>query len=384
MHFNTLRAFRHGFYACLQRAADTLFQAADALLTQPTATSLAELTLAPCFERRWSSVYAAFADGRINRPALQTLFAHHAPRPTSGHRLLLGLDASNIPRPESPTAADRTALFVHNLPQCPHPVTVGWQFSTLVVLPATPSSWSYTLDNVRIPSTQTAAEVGAAQLRCVVPQLPQRPLLTADRHYGSAAFVAATADVACDKLLRLCRNRVFYRPAPPPTGKRGQPRKDGAVFKCHDAATHGAPSDQWSGVEDTGQRVEVAAWATLHYRQVRNVPVTVLRLTRLGASAKPRDPRVSWFLWVGTAPVPLAEVWPSYRLRFSMEHGYRFGKQELLGERAHLRTPEQFQRWTDVLEAVRNQIVLGYEHDTGKTRIYAIVGSRCNRREDSR
>ena len=252
---------------------------------------------------------------------------------------------------------------MHNLPQCPHPVTVGWQFSTLVVLPATPSSWSYTLDNVRIPSTQTAAEVGAAQLRCVVPQLPQRPLLTADRHYGSAAFVAATADVACDKLLRLCRNRVFYRPAPPPTGKRGQPRQDGAVFKCHDAATHGVPSDQWSGVDDTGQRVEVAAWATLHYRQVRNVPVTVLRLTRLGASAKPRDPRVSWFLWVGTAPVPLAEVWPSYRLRFSMEHGYRFGKQELLWERAHLRTPEQFQRWTDVLEAVRNQIVLGREID---------------------
>ncbi len=363
MHCNTLRAFRHGFYGCLQRAAAALFQAAAALLTQPSATSVAELSLAPCFQRRWPSVYAAFADGQIDRSALRALFAHYAPAPPPGQRLLLGLDASNIPRPESPTAADRTALFVHNLPQCAHPVTVGWQFSTLVVLPPTPSSWSYTLDNERIPSTQTAAEIGAAQLRALVPQLPQRPLLTADRHYGSAAFVAATADVPCDKLLWLCRNRVFYRPAPPRTGKRGQPRKDGAVFKCHDPATHGAVTQAWAGVDDTGQRVEVAAWADLHYRQARAVAVTVVRLTRHGASAKPRDPRVSWFLWVGAEPVPLADVGPSYRLRFSMEHGYRFSKQDLLWERAHLRTPAQFQRWTDVVEAVRNQIVLSRELD---------------------
>lgn len=81
MHFNTLRAFRHGFYACLQRAADALFQAADALLTQPSATSVAELSLAPCFQRRWPSVYAAFADGQVDRTALRALFAHYAPAP---------------------------------------------------------------------------------------------------------------------------------------------------------------------------------------------------------------------------------------------------------------------------------------------------------------
>ncbi len=70
MYLNTLQSFRHEVYACLQRAGDALFEVADALLTDPSAQSLAELSLAPSFQRRWPSLYAAFADGRIDQQAL--------------------------------------------------------------------------------------------------------------------------------------------------------------------------------------------------------------------------------------------------------------------------------------------------------------------------
>jgi hypothetical protein len=95
-------------YACLQRAGDALFEVADALLTDPSAQSLAELSLAPSFQRRWPSLYAAFADGRIDQQALGEVFARYLPLPADGERLWLGIDGSPIQRPESKTARDRS------------------------------------------------------------------------------------------------------------------------------------------------------------------------------------------------------------------------------------------------------------------------------------
>jgi hypothetical protein len=180
--FNTLDQFRHDVYSCFQKAQDALFETCDALLTEPTARSLAELSLSPYFTRQWPSLYAALKDGRIGRAELQRVFAQYAPLPSTGQRLLLGVDGTGIARPESPTAQDRTYLYVHNLPKNAAPVTVGWSFSSLVVLPETTSRWTYVLDNQRIPSQTTAAQMAAGQLGEVVPHLPVRALLVADRY----------------------------------------------------------------------------------------------------------------------------------------------------------------------------------------------------------
>ncbi len=358
MNLNTLTEFRHAIYGCFTRARDALFNVCDALVTSVAAHSFAELSLSPCVTRRWPSVYAALRDGQIDRPQLRQVFAQSVPAPAPGHRMVLGVDATNIARPESPTARDRTYLYVHNLPECKAPVTVGWSFSTLAVLPEPTSSWTYVLDTARIPSDQLAGALAATQLAAVIPQLAVRALVTGDRYYGSAKFVQATAALACDKLLRIPGNRVFYRAPPPRTGRRGAPKKDGAVFKCHDPATHGAPTATWTGQDEHGHPIDVAAWAGLHYKRCRQVTLTVMRVTRHGASGKKRDPRVSWFIWIGEAPIPLADVWPTYRRRFSLEHGYRFDKQDLLWPEPRFRTPEQFQRWTDVVVIAHNELVL--------------------------
>jgi hypothetical protein len=74
--------------------------------------------------------------------------------------------------------------------------------------------------------------------------------------------------------------------------------------------------------------------------------VTVLRVVRPHATNKERDPRVSWFVWMGDQEVDLAQIALGYALRFGQEHGYRFDKQALLWEKPRLRTPEQFERWS--------------------------------------
>jgi hypothetical protein len=358
MDGSTLGDFRQALYPCFTRARDALFEVADALLTAGAARSFVELSEAPTYQRRWPSLYAALADGRIDRAALRRCFARHSPPPPPGERLVLGLDCSSIQRPAAHTSPDRTPVHTPNLPAGAPPVRPGWQFSTLALLPDPPSSWTYLLDNQRVPSAETATTIGAQQLADVLPLLAGRPIVVGDGHYGSAAWVAATTGLPCDQLVRAKRDRVLYRLAPPRTGKRGAPRKDGARFKGSDPTTHGAPDSEWAGVDAAGQAVSVTCWTDLHLKACRTVPIAVLRVSRGAAAGTPGDPREAWFWWLGGPPPPLDTVPPLYARRFGLEHGYKVDKQELLWATPRLRTPEQFQRWTDLVAVAHNHLVL--------------------------
>jgi len=361
MNLNTLNEFRHEVYASFTRAGDALFNTIDALLTAPSAQSFAELSLAPCFERQWPSLYEAFEDGRIERERLQAAVLHALPLPAPGERLLWGIDVSTIARPDAQTSADRTPLYVPNLPHSHGTaLTVGWRFSTLVVLAHPASSWVYWVDSRRVSSAQTPGEVAAAQIGEAAAHLPadQRPIVLGDRAYPSVLVLRALASAEVDGLLRCPCNRVFYRAAPVPTGKRGAPRKDGERFACHEPTTHGSPDERWDGTDATEHPVTVERWEHLHLKQARELEVSVVRLTRHDAPDSKRQPRISWSIWLGRELLPLADVGPTYRCRYGMEHGYRFGKQRMLWDVPRLRTPEQMERWTQIVGLACNHLVL--------------------------
>jgi len=204
---------RQGVYATCSRARDALFAVTAAVLTAPQPRSFVELSQAPSMQRRWPSCYAALADGRGDRAALRRLFARALPPPTPGARPVLALDTSPIHRPEADTVADRTLVYAPNTPTGATPVLPGWSCSTLVVLPDPVSRWTSVLDNRRVPRAETATTVGTAQLTALLPLLPTRPVLVADGHDGTAAWVAATAALPRDQLLRAkrtCVGRLEY------------------------------------------------------------------------------------------------------------------------------------------------------------------------------
>lgn len=217
------------------------------------------------------------------------------------------------------------------------------------------------MDSVRIPSEHTQAQVAREQLKQLAPYLQESDLLLGDGYYGSIAFVGLTTGLPCDLLARLAKNRVLYRGAPPRTGKRGAPRKDGDAFKCSDPTTHHTPDGSWEGTDEKQHKIEVACWHNLHFKKARCVSVCVIRVIRHGAQATQRDPRVSWFLFVGKTMPPLSQIPATYARRYSLEHGFRFDKQDLLWEQARLRTPEQFQHWTDLVACVHVQLGLARE-----------------------
>lgn len=352
----TLIHFRQQIYNCLPKAADALMNTMDALLTQNQAQSLPELSLSPYFQRKWHSLYEAFEDGVIETQKLRHVFAKAAPL-AHKKRICLATDASSIARPKSKTAKDRTLVHESNLPASCAPIVAGWQFSTLALLPDLPSSWTYTLDNQRIHSNQKTAQVAAEQLKAIVPLLDNQtgkpPLLLADGYYSCIDFLTLTQEVACDKLIRLAKNRVLYRPAPPRTLKKGRPKKHGDAFKGDKPQTHAEPDDVF---ED--ETIQISCWNRLHFKEAAQIEVSVIRVVRASAASTARDPRISWFIFVGDELPPLSEISLLYSGRYSIEHSYRVDKQDLLWESVRLRTPEQFERFTHLVACVRNQLCL--------------------------
>ena len=356
---STLIGYRRGLYDSFTHSRDALLEVTDALLSYPAARSFVELSEAVCMRRRWPSLYQALSHGRLEECRLRAVWAVAAPLPPDEEPPVLGLDTVSVHRPLAHTYPGRTWVHASNLPPTSRPVRPGWDYSTLAVLPDPPSARVYWLDVSRVDSTHTAVEVGASQLSRVSLPGQRRPLLLADSRYASAVWVRATSGLECAQLLRAPSNRVLFRPPPPPTGKRGGPRKDGARFQGKDPDTHGQPDGEWHGTDRKGKELTVSCWRRrLHLRTCRDVQITVVRVLRASARDTKRDPRESWFWhWAGELP-PLETIPELYARRYSLEHAYRYGKQDLLRDKPHLRTPEQMSRWALLVASVHNELLL--------------------------
>ncbi len=143
--------------------------------------------------------------------------------------LCIRFDSSSLARPEAHTSADRGMIYVPNLPHASKPVSVGWQFSTIMLLPEQPSSWMDFLDQQRIRTDQTAVEVACLQLRSVLPLLKRPVIILADRWYATPKFLQVCRKLGCHVIVRLKRNRKLSRP-PVRKHLRGAPPKDGSLF----------------------------------------------------------------------------------------------------------------------------------------------------------
>jgi hypothetical protein len=91
----------------------------------------------------------------------------------------------------------------------------------------------------------------------------------------------------------------------------------------------------------------------LHLTAVPQQPFSALLIERERARGTRRDPHGLWVAWLGSDGWPpeltLAQAWPLYFRRFALDHWYRFSKHSLGWTRPQLRTPEQAERWSDLI-----------------------------------
>ncbi len=136
MDCTRLKHIRQQVYDCFERGADALFNLTDALLSESQAQSLPELSMSPFFERKFSSVYEALSDGRINVEQLRALWVKALlSERAESEPIWIGVDTSNLSRPDAVTSADRTIIHLPNLPLVDKAIGIGWTFSTVVLIP---------------------------------------------------------------------------------------------------------------------------------------------------------------------------------------------------------------------------------------------------------
>src|SRR5258706_11295503 len=338
--------------------ADALFSLCDGLLGERQARSLPELAPSPFFERQWPSVYAALADGKINLDELRALCVGQvlADVPADAE-VWISVDGTPVERPEAHTREGAGCILVSNVPLADNPISIGWMFSVVGLLPEQASSWAPPLDLQCIGSDQTAIGVAIEQLQRLKPLFgPRRVLVVADRWYGTPEMLRACRELGYSVLIRLKSNRKLYR-KPRRIHPRGAPPKDGALLQGTRPETQSDPAAVWEETDQAGRMTRVSRWDEVHFQQDRELVLSVIRVERTCARDSKRCPRVSWFLTLDEV-VPLEQVPQRYGLRFSAEHLFRFLKQDLLWTQAHVRTPAQFLRWSWIVALAFLQLYL--------------------------
>jgi hypothetical protein len=347
-HFTNLIQFRQAAYQHLGTAKDALFELSDAVIGTSAANSFAELSCSRYFRRCWPSVYEALQDGRPDRMALMRLYCRNVK--VEGRPILVG-DHTAWPRPSAYTLRDRTVQHQPTPVPGNRPITLGHGYSTLAWPPEKKGSWALPLLHERIASQQTPFEVGSAHLRSVQGQLPERAISLWDAEYGCAPFLLATADIPTDKVIRLRPNLCLADPPGPYKG-RGRHPLHGAKFKFKDPATWREPDDRFEmGDPDLG-KIQVQLWKELHLRKAATCPMRVARLERLESKGTRRMPKVIWVAWIGEEPPDPRTWWQYYLRRYTVDHWYRFAKQRLYWTLPMFSTPEQGERWSDLMPLI--------------------------------
>jgi hypothetical protein len=346
----------------LPRRQETLIDLIDALSSNQQATSVAELSLNPLFQRDYNSLYKGIADflpqaneenySKQIKQVFQAI-SHTVPSPHSRSFNLFGIDATPYPRPYSATLSDKTFIHYPNPIKGNKPISIGHTYSVVCALPERSETgnvaWSIPLSSERVISTDTATKTGNKQLTQIwkISDMLDEKLsvLVADCDYSQRGFIGE--QVQQKNLVTITRvrsNRVFYRPfiCENSDQKRvGHPRWYGDKFDLSDSDTWHKPDDiaQTSLTTKRGRHltVTISAWkqmlmkGTKTYKMNRH-PFTLLQIMVKESTTNSTIWKPMWLIVIGERrhELSLIDCYESYRQRYDLEHLFRFGKQKLL------------------------------------------------------
>ena len=357
-----LKQFRDRLYSIFPYRADAIMNLLDAVSSDTTARSPAELSLNPAFGRAYPSLYDAVdtlsrlpgqADAASERsplePAARRVVAGVLPAPAARPFWLFALDGLSLGRLHAATLSDRSFVHQSNLVGGKTPVTIGHAYSLVVNLPEAQAMaeppWAIPLSAQRAPTWRGLLEVGAEQIKDLasdaeLPWYGQLMAVVIDSAYSVVPFLGPVSDAPnVVAISRLRSNRVLYAlPPPREAGKRGPPRLYGEPFKLGDATTRPAPDEVWEFQDlSRGGRaftVQIRVWHNLIMRggAAKPGPLSVLQVVCTGADGEPLYRRPLWLAVSGARRAEIAAplVYDAFRQRYDQEHFHRYARQRLL------------------------------------------------------
>ena len=355
---NNLIEFRQRFYNCLGQAKDAQFQLVDALLSDMSIESFAELSLSPLFERQWSSAYDAVENGTQRQEMLQQLFCEQLPvdRP-----IVCPLDTTVWPHPQAKTLSELVYEISPTRAARRQTAVIGHVYSILGWSVQRGRSWCLGLANERMGLDTKAIELGVQQVKQLLHRRQRigaenLVVVPTDGKYGSHHFLAPLREEQHLAIVtRLRRDRVLYGPPPAYSG-RGRPCKHGDRFAFQDEATWHTPEQDLSFTDERWGQVRLRGWSGLHMRQDATTTFTAIYVeARLERDKRPQP---IWLAYLGPDKHSIREAWLWFDQRWPIEPGIRLRKQKLHWTLPNLQTAERCDRWCWLVEAAFWQLFL--------------------------
>jgi hypothetical protein len=342
-HFNKLIQFRQAAYALLGNACDAQFELTDAVIQMRHIQSFVELSCAPAFRRKWSSVYEAMQDGRPDREGLLHLYLTTW---SGSERPVFVGDHTAWPRLSANTLADRSYQYQSTRIPGRMPVTIGHGYSTIAIVPEDCPGWVLPVLHERVTGQKSILKA-AEQLRQVCKHMNVRPISVWDSGYSNAAFLLATQDIQADKLIRLRTNLCLEGSTKPRRSMRGAAPKHGIKFKFKDPNTWWEPDQVLEENDPKFGRLKIRIWKGLRFSKALDCRMVVAQVEHLEGAGSRRKPKIIWFAWVGEDPPEC--WWKLYAQRYRIEHWYRFAKGRLHWSLPRFSTSQQSQCWSDLM-----------------------------------
>lgn len=386
-----LMQFRHSLSDLLPYRADALINVIDALCSNTSARSVAELSRNPIFRYHYASIYDGidnfyqneyYDDNLRWEQELTRLIASNLPEEIARKFILLGIDATSQSRPFADRLADRTMVYSPNPIGGNIPVTIGHRYSTMVYFPEKLSQnappWVVPLSNRRISSDETEAQVSAPQVEMLYDDETLQfkdnfCVQVVDSTLSAVAFLGRVARK--ENLVTIARfrgNRVLSRvPQKDSECKRGHPRWYADRFSLKDETT-------WSQADEVActhiltrggkfLRVKIQAWHNLTMRGTRKcrmhlLPFTLIRVTITDDDGKLICQRPLWLCVIGNRrdEISLVEVFKSYQQRYDIEHFFRFGKQRLRWNKYQTPDVQHEENWCQIVTLAYVQLWLAH------------------------
>lgn len=354
-NINKLIEFRQAVYEHgLTARRDALFNVLDALLCEGSVSSFAMLSQSVQFQRKWPSLYAAVADGKIDSVWMREYLAQQVP---SQGVCVFPIDGSPWPRPRSRVLDDRQYIYQASSDVNGGTVTVGYPYSLLEWCVEPHTSWSLPIDVRRVPATQTAQAIGAEQIRTLAENRQAcreaLDIVAADGKYGHSGFLRTVKGLRCGILVRLRCDRVLHAsPLPPQPHQKGRPRIHGARFAFKEPDTWSTPTEVIELEDAYWGQVRLERWHGLHEKKGADVPYEVIRACVHLERQQP--PAALWLAWLPPLQLPtgihlsVETLWQAYSSRWPVEAGIQFRKETLGWTRPRFQSKEAGDRWTEL------------------------------------
>lgn len=351
---NKLEKFRLKFYSCFSKRKDAAMNLLDAISSfGHRCKSVVELSESPHFERQYSSITDAVADGLpdANWEEIEKLTFNTARADSPTAPIVFVTDCTPNPRPFSQVLTDKTVTHAPNPAPGNKPICVGHQYSLLGMLPndqqAAEKHWLIPLAAQRVTSKQKGNEVGMQQIVSRIDQFNLADQLTIS--LGDSLYATETCRriASTQKNLvhisRLNSTRAIFSPPEINHNQNqiGRKKEYGTKMILNNPSTHG-PCDQiarsvFKAKKGKYYKVIIKSWKNRLIKGSREFkssdnPINLIQICLVDDNDKPLFKKPLWLGVMGEKrhKLNLQDCFNYYISRYDVEHFFRFGKTKLL------------------------------------------------------